>query len=193
LHRSSFTPSDAVDEISNDPPALIVLFLLRVPCSGTYQHALPDMIFWLTSASDLNHVLSTLQSSCDLSIGDTASTMPEPRMTAECIDRYEAGLSYCVPAPSLRRVIDRSLTAKMKLVFTFFRAPSYLWLHLFPTSKRPRTPQRSQAITLHAYQRYSSGYAAATCGPLVLYSPASCPLSAWKKIRRCSPEPITHP
>lgn len=61
------------------------------------------MIFWLTSASDLNHVLSALQKSCDLSIGETASTMFDPRITAECIDRYKADLSCCVPAPSFRR------------------------------------------------------------------------------------------
>ena len=108
-----------------------MLFLFRVPYPDPHQYALPSMIFWLTSAFNLNHVLSALQTNCDLSIGDTASAMSEPHITAECIDRYKAGLSYCVPAPSLRRVIDRSLTAKMKLVFTFFRAPSYLWLHLF--------------------------------------------------------------
>ena len=133
-HCASFTPSHAVDEASKDLSACEIrsscfCFVPRVPAH--IQHALPDMIFWLTSASGLNHVLTTLQTSCDLSIGDTASAMSEPRITAECIDRYKAGLSYCVPAPSLRSVIDRSLTAKMKLVFTFFRTPSYLWLHLF--------------------------------------------------------------
>lgn len=73
----------------------------RVPAH--IQHALPDMIFWVTSASGPNHVLTTLQKSCDLSIGGTASAMFDPRITAECIDRYKADLSCCVPAPSFRR------------------------------------------------------------------------------------------
>ena len=62
------------------------------------------MIFFpLTSASELNHVPSTSQKNCDSSIGGTATAMFDPRITAECIDRYKADLSCCVPAPSFRR------------------------------------------------------------------------------------------
>ena len=103
---ASFTPSHAVDEASKDLSACEIrsscfCFVPRVPAH--IQHALPDMIFWLTSASGLNHVLTTLQTSNDSSIGGTAYAMFDPHITAECIDRYKAGLSCCVPAPSFRR------------------------------------------------------------------------------------------
>jgi hypothetical protein len=99
------------------------LFLLRGPRPGPHQHALPDMIFWLTSASDLNHVLSTLQTSYDLSIGVTASQCFEPRKTAECIDRCKAVLSCCVPAPSFRRCDRPQLDRQGSLFSPSFARP----------------------------------------------------------------------
>ena len=124
---ASFTPSHAVDEASNDFPASEIrsscfCFVPRVPAH--IQHALPDMIFWLTSASGLNHVLTTLQTSCDLSIGGTASAMLVPRITAARIDRYKADLSCCVPAPSFRRCdrpqLDRQAEACFHLLSRAF-------------------------------------------------------------------------
>ena len=105
-HCASFTPSHAVDEASKDLLTSEIrsscfCFVPRVPAH--IQHALPDMIFWLTSASGLNHVLTTLQTSSDSSIGGTACAMFDTRITAECIDHCKAGLSCCVPAPSFRR------------------------------------------------------------------------------------------
>lgn len=148
---------------------MIVLFLLRGPRPGPHQHALPDMIFWLTSASDLNHVLSTLQTSYDLSIGVTASQCFEPRKTAECIDRCKAVLSCCVPAPSFRRCdrpqLDRQGEACFRLLS---RALRYLASSL--PDKQPLT--NSAANMLQGYQLRSFGNGDAICDPLVPYSPA---------------------
>ena len=169
------------------------MFLFRVPYPGPHQYAFPDMIFWLTSAFNLNHVLSALQTNCDLSIGDTASAMFGPRIIAERIDRYKADLSCCVPAPSFRRCDRPQLDRQDEACFHLLSHALLSLASPLPISKCLRTPQRSQAIMLRDYQLHSSGYADATCDPLVLYSPASCPLSAWKRIRRYSPESITHP
>jgi hypothetical protein len=89
------------------------------------------MIFCLTSASDLNHVLLALQKSFDSSVGVTVPTMFEPRKTAERIDRCETDPQCGIPTPSFR---ECDQPAARSLFSPSFRAPTYLWPHLFPIS-----------------------------------------------------------
>jgi hypothetical protein len=80
----------------------------------------------------------------------------------------------------LPEMIDHSLTAKMKLVFTLSRASSYLLASPLADKQLPTNSAAKSSNVLHGNQLHSSGYADATCDPLlVLFSPVfRAPLSA---------------